>query len=228
MPREVFQRELNRMFEEVMELGDGVSEALELMTSSMRERDADLARRVVGSDARFKSRGAEIDVECMMLQARQAPVARDLRFLHTLQGVTNHVVRSGTLCEHICAALVETEGHERDDELDATLIEMAGLARDLFRDGISVFREQDIERARGLQAIDDRVDLLYSEALGLIANPSSGPSGTPEWRMRAALMTHYLERIADHGVDIGTEAIFLATGERIEDAMDRYLHRNDG
>jgi phosphate transport system protein len=44
--------------------------------------------------------------------------------------------------------------------------------------------------------------------------------------MRAALMVHYLERISDHGVDIGGSTVFLVTGERIEDAMQQYLDRN--
>jgi phosphate transport system protein len=46
--------------------------------------------------------------------------------------------------------------------------------------------------------------------------------------MRAALIVHYLERIADHGVDIGERSIFLVSGERIEDAMQQYLERNIG
>jgi hypothetical protein len=44
--------------------------------------------------------------------------------------------------------------------------------------------------------------------------------------MRAALIVHYLERISDHGVDIGERTIFLVSGERIEDAMQQYLDRN--
>jgi phosphate transport system protein len=44
--------------------------------------------------------------------------------------------------------------------------------------------------------------------------------------MRAALIVHYLERISDHGVDIGERTIFLVGGERIEDAMQEYLDRN--
>jgi phosphate transport system protein len=46
--------------------------------------------------------------------------------------------------------------------------------------------------------------------------------------MRAALIIHYLERISDHGVDIGERTIFLVSGERIEDAMRQYLERNAG
>jgi phosphate transport system protein len=83
-----------------------------------------------------------------------------------------------------------------------------------------------MDLAHSLQARDDKVDLLYSEAINLIANFSQGSAGAPEWRMRAALIVHYLERIADHGVDIGERTIFLVSGERIEDAMQQYLERN--
>ena len=188
-------------------------------------RDADVARQELGVDIHYKTTGMDIERECMILQARQAPVAGDLRLLYTVQSVTNHLVRSGTLCEHICHAIVDTEGCERDEDLETALVEMARTARNVFNEGLDVFENRDIERARNLQAKDDKVDLLYSEAMNLIANPS-GDAGAPEWRMRAALMVHYLERISDHGVDVGGSAVFLVTGQRIEDVMQQYLDRN--
>jgi phosphate transport system protein len=145
-----------------------------------------------------------------------------------VQSVTNHLVRSGALTEHVCHVIVETAGCERDEDLEATLTEMARTARNIFSEGLDIFNNRDIDRARDLQAKDDKVDLLYSEALNLIANPSDGSGGDPEWRMRAALMVHYLERIADHGVDIGGSTVFLITGERIEDAMQHYMERDLG
>jgi phosphate transport system protein len=226
MPRETFQQELDDLVGEVLNLGTEVESSLENMVKAMENRDARLAEKELGVDARYKARGAEIERDCMILQARQAPVARDLRLLYTVQSVTNHLVRSGTLCEHICHAIVDTASSEREEDLEATLTEMARTARNIFNEGLDIFRDRDIDRARDLQAKDDRVDLLYSEALNLIANPSDGSSGAPEWRMRAALIVHYLERIADHGVDIGAGTVFLVTGERIEDAMRQYLERN--
>ena len=226
MPRETFQQELDDLVEDVLDLGTEVEGSLESMVKAMEGRDASLAAKELGVDVRYKARGAEIERDGMLLQARQAPVARDLRLLYTVQSVTNHLVRSGTLCEHICHALVDTAECERDEDLEATLTEMARTARNIFNEGLDIFRDRDIERARDLQAKDDKVDLLYSEALNLIANPSDSNGGAPEWRMRAALMVHYLERIADHGVDIGGGTVFLVTGERIEDAMQQYLQRN--
>ena len=226
MPRETFQQELDGLVSDLVDLGTEVEASLENMVKAMEGRDAETARRELGVDVRYKARGMDIERECMILQARQAPVAKDLRLLYTVQSVTNHLVRSGTLSEHICQAIVDTAGCERDEDLEIALVEMARTARNVFDEGLDVFKTNDIERARDLQAKDDKVDLLHSEAMNLIANPSEGGGGAPEWRMRAALMVHYLERISDHGVDVGGSTVFLVTGQRIEDAMQQYLDRN--
>src|SRR4028118_2131015 len=249
MPRESFQQELDSLVGEVLDLGREVGVSLENMVKAMETGDAELASSELGVDIRYKARGAELDRDSMILQARQAPVAGDLRLLYTVQSVTNHLVRSGALSEHICHALAETAGAargvpaaaaahhraharaetagaERDEDREAALVEMARTARNIFNEGLDIFENRDIDRARDLQAKDDKVDLLYSEAMNLIANPSDSGAGAPEWRMRAALMVHYLERIADHGVDIGGSTVFLVTGQRIEDAMRQYRERD--
>jgi len=227
MPRgTTLQQELDDLVADVIDLGKEVEDSIENMVKAMQTRDVGVARMELGVDARYKIRGAEAERDCMILQASRTPGAQHLGHIYTVQSVTNHLVRSGTLCEHICRALVETEGHERDQDLEAVLLEMARTARNVFHEGFDIFEARDMDRARSLQVRDDKVDLLYSEAMNLIANPSDNRGGTPEWRMRAALIVHYLERISDHGVDIGERTIFLVSGERIEDVMQQYVSRN--
>src|SRR5215204_4949447 len=126
-----------------MDLGRSVESCLNAMVEALEKEDAETARQQIGIDSRFKERGAEIDEECMVLQARQAPVARDLRLIYTVQAVTNHLVRAGTLCEHICHAIVDTDETDRDSDLAVTLSEMARAANGLFRDGLDVFEQRD-------------------------------------------------------------------------------------
>jgi len=103
---------------------------------------------------------------------------------------------------------------------------MAHNARDLFRRSVDVFKSRDVERSKELEAADDRVDLLYSEGMNLAVNPGDKErAGSPKWRVQAALTVHYLERIADHGVDIGKRTVFLVTGERMESALREYRER---
>src|SRR5918999_1652408 len=182
MPREIFHRELNHLVEEVVELGREVESCLNTMVEALEKHDDETARKELGIDSRYKERGSEIDEECMILQARQAPVASDLRLIYTVQAVTNHLVRAGTLCEHICRAVVETGGCERDPDLEGTLSEMSRAARNLFREGLDIFENRDVDRARDLEAADDRIDLFYSEAMNLAVNPGKEEAGDPEWR----------------------------------------------
>ena len=226
MTRETLPQGLEDLVAEVLDLGREVERSIETMVGAVETHDESAASQELGVDARYKARGAQMERDCMILQSSQALLAQHLGLLYTLQSVTNHLVRSGTLCEHICRAIVDTGGQERDQDLEAVLIEMAQTARNIFHEGLDTFEHRDMDRARSLQARDDKVDLLYSEAMNLIANPSDSRGGTPEWRMRAALIVHYLERISDHGVDIGERTIFLVSGERIEDAMQQYLDRN--
>jgi phosphate transport system protein len=228
LARRDFHRELERLVGEVLGLGREVEAHLGTMVEAVEDWDAGIAGHVVDSDVTFKERGVQIVEECLVIQACQAPVARDLRLVQTLYGITNHLVRSGTLCEHACEAIVETASLKRDPDLQTTIFEMSLAARDLFREGLDAFADRDVDRAKGLRAADDKVDLLYSEAMNLIANPSTtnGGGGHPEWRVRTGLVVHYLERIADHGVDIGGRTVFLVTGERVEDVMRQYRKRH--
>ncbi len=228
MVRETLQQGLEDLVAEVLDLGREVESSIGTMVKAMETRDASAASQELGVDSRYKARGAGVERDCMILQTRQAPVAQHLGLLYTLQSVTNHLVRSGTLCEHICRAIVDTSGQERDQDLEAVLIEMARTARNIFHEGLDIFEHRDIDRARTLQARDDKVDLLYSEAMNLVANPPEGAARAPAWRVRAALIVHYLERIADHGVDIGERTIFLVNGERIGDAMQEYFEGDIG
>jgi phosphate transport system protein len=227
LSRESFHAELNQLVEDLLGLGDEVKSTLANMVAAMESGDPEVCRKELGVDARLKLRGAEIDEECMILQARQAPVARDLRLLYTVQTVTNHLVRAGTLGEHICRVVVDTAEEEKDESLQEVLLQMARSARELMERGLAVFKSRDIDGARDLQAMDDKVDLLYTEAMNLIANPNADGGGSPEWRAKAALVVHYLERIADHGVSLGGRTVFLVTGERIENAMLQYRQRGD-
>src|SRR5688572_33173794 len=128
MPRETFQQELDGLISDLLDLGWEVETSIEKMVKAMEERDANVARQELGVDIRYKTRGMDIERECMILQARQAPVARDLRLLYTVQSVTNHLVRSGTLTEHICQAITETAESKRDEDLESFLVEMARIA----------------------------------------------------------------------------------------------------
>ncbi len=225
MPREHFERELERLIRGTLALGREVESSLALMVRTLEHHDARTARRQLGDDAKFCSWAAGLDRECLLLQACQAPVARDLRLVHATRVVSDHLARAGALCEHVFRAVADAPGEERPEDLDTVILHMARATHELFREGLAAFERRDAHGARDLRAVDDEVDLLYREAMNLAASPATSEAASPGWLARVPLVVHYLERIADRGVEIGEIAVFVVEGERVKGAQGR---RHDG
>ena len=102
----------------------------------MEERDADVARRELGVDSDYKTRGMDIERECMILQAPPGPRAREPQ-ASVHRSIRKRTNSSGlaTLSEHICHAIVDTAECERDEDLETARVERASTARKRFRRG---------------------------------------------------------------------------------------------
>jgi phosphate transport system protein len=228
MPREHFKRELGRLVRGTAALGWEVESSLALMGLTLEDHDSRTAARQLGDGAKFCSWAAGLDRGCL-LQARQAPVACDLRLLHAARVVADHLVRAGTLCEHIFREIADTPGKRGTGDLDRVILRMSRAAHEIFRDGLATFEGRDVHRARDLRAADDEVDLLYREAINLATSWIAKENASPEWQARIPLVVHYLERIADRGVEIGELAVFVVEGERVRSAENRrHSGRSEG
>ena len=221
MPRKQFELELGLLARGTLALGREVESSLALMVRTLEDHDARTAARQLGDDAKFKSWGMSIERECAMVAVRQAPVARDLRLVHAVRGASDHLVRAGALCEHVFRAVADTPGERVSGDLDGVILCMARAAHELFGQGLTAFEHRDPCGARTLRAADDEVDLLYREALALAAEPAAGEATSPGWLARAPVVVHYLERIADRGVEIGELAVFVVEGERAASVAGR-------
>lgn len=206
---------LDNLSREVRDLGRKVDVSIGTLTGVLECEDTAKVRRLASGrdDERLRLRGARLDEECMLLQACHSPVACDLRLLHALREITDHVARAGVLCEQAFRALDETSGQPAGD-LDATIARMALYTHALFGQGLRAFEYRDIGRARDLEAFDDEVDLLYFEVMALSVSSQPDGASSSGGLVRAALLAHYLERIADHGVGIGRRTVFAVTGEQ--------------
>lgn len=225
MLREQFELELGLLARETLAFGREVESSLALMVRTLEDHDARTAARQLGDDAKFKSWGMSIERECAMVAVRQAPVARDLRLVHAVRGASNHLVRAGALCEHVFRAVADTPGEQGHGDLDGVIVRMARATHKLFGEGLTVFEHRDPCGARTLRAADDEVDLLYREAIAVLSGPPAEDATSPGWLARVPLVVHYLERIADRGVEIGEFAVLVVEGERIEDAATRQRPR---
>ena len=147
--------------------------------------------------------------------ATQNPVARDLRYLLTLDHVSYELERMG---DHAGSVAKQARKLAPFPPLkDYVLLPQLGeRVAELVEGIIRALVDVDQERARAVAAMDDEVDELYhrifDEVLVLMRDdPANVDPGT-----RILFASHYLERIGDRVTNIAEDIVFLASGE-VED-----------
>ena len=72
------------------------------------------------------------------------------------------------------------------------------------------FKERDTEKAEGLVKMDDTVDRINRAFLTSTKEESEEEL---ELFVRVVMVSRFVERIADHAVDIGEEVRYMITGQ---------------
>ena len=86
-PRARFTAELREIQDEVVSLGHMVGVAVDQLVEAFKVRNTGWARMVIHDDIASIARRIAIAARCRKLQAMQAPVAADLRFIASVLNV---------------------------------------------------------------------------------------------------------------------------------------------
>ena len=77
--RAIFNQELKQLGSDLESMANQVATAIERAAESLRHGDIVIAEQVIDADERINDLQRDIDDLCVMLLARQQPVAGDLR-----------------------------------------------------------------------------------------------------------------------------------------------------
>ncbi len=206
------QREIK---EGVLRMGVLVEDQILAALEALVRHDAEKALAVIRDDRRINEAQFHLSSQIATVIATQQPVARDLRFLLSLDHVTYELERMG---DHAASVAKQARKLAPFPPLGdyRGLPEMARLTASLVRGILSALVDIDEAAARAVAARDDEVDVLYhrtfEETLALMrADPANVDPGT-----RILFSAHYLERIGDRVTNIAEDIVFLATGEIVD------------
>jgi phosphate transport system protein len=208
-----FQEQMRELENAMLEALDMSLAQLERVMDAMRDRDMRLAEFVIADDDRIDGRYLEVHQGVLSLLALQAPVAGDLRLVTAVLHVITNIERIGDQCANIAKLIVRAEVDARADAaIFEKIIRMGGLARDELAQARQAFAERSIGLAELLEMQDEEVDRLNREIFRLAVEAGEDPE-LREWAISMTLVARALERIGDGAVDIGEQAIFVATGQ---------------
>lgn len=213
--RETLDREEQLIRDAVLRMGALVEAAIRQASRALTTHDTTLAMDVIKSDALINEAQRGVSRLIAVTIATQQPVARDLRYLLTLDHVTYELERIG---DHASSLAKQTLKLAPEPPLDGYvhLPEMAERGALLVHGVLRALVDADAVKARQVAVDDDEVDRLYhatfDEVLELMRrDPANVERGT-----RIIIASHYLERIGDRATNIAEDVVYLVTGD-VED-----------
>jgi phosphate transport system protein len=213
--REGLDRELQEIKDNVLRMGGLVEDAIHSAIEALIAHDADASLAVIKGDALINEMQRKISTMITATVATQSPVARDLRFLLSLDHVSYELERMG---DHAASVAKQARKLAPEPPLKQyiDLPEMGEIAARLVHGILRALVDIDQIAAREVAVEDDEIDRLYHRTFDEVVSLMREDGGNVERGTRILFAAHYIERIGDRVTNIAEDVVFLATGE-IED-----------
>jgi len=199
----------------VLRMGALVEAAIRRAAKALVEHDAELALDVIKADARINDAQREVSRLISVTIATQNPVARDLRYLLTLDHVTYELERIGDHAASLAKQVIKLAPEPPLAEY-VKLPEMAERDAQVVHQVLRALVDADAVAAREAAVLDDEIDRLYHATFDEVVELMRQDPANVERGTRIVIASHYLERIGDRSTNIAEDIVYLVTGD-VED-----------
>ncbi len=213
--RHYFEAELATLRTEIMQMGELVAKAIEDSVTSLSSQDSQLAQQVIDNDVLVNNIELTIDEKCIILIAKQQPMARDLRVISTGMKIITDIERMG---DHACD-IASVTLRLANQPLMKPLVDiprMSQLVMTMLRNSLEAYTNMDTVLAEKVCHDDDAIDALYNSIFRELLTYMMEDPRTISQATQLILVGRYLERIGDHATNIAEWVIYLATGQRMK------------
>jgi phosphate transport system protein len=208
----LFDEELRELKEKILYEGSLVQKAVQSAIEALQNRDSDLARKVIADDDLINKKEVEIDEFCLKLEALRQPAAKDLRFINTAIKINYDLERMGDMAVNVCERVLELN-LEPQLKPYIDLPKMADIAQEMVRESLEAFVREDVDLAWKVTTADEMVDQLTEQIFRELLTYMSEDLKTISRATRLLFIAKYLERLADHAVNMAELVIFLVEGK---------------
>lgn len=204
-----FDEELGLLNEKLLRSAVLVQEAIYKSIEALKERDIEMAKAVIASDAAVDEMENVIDDAVFNMVALHQPVASDLRFLLMTLKVNSDLERIADCAVDICQRVLELAPQPLLKPL-VDIPKLSQVAQSMVKKAIDAFVGRDPVLAREVVLSDNEADKLRDAIQDELINdfmakdPKSATRGVP-----LLLIARYLERICDHATNIAEDIIYM-------------------
>ena len=199
--REAFIQELEGLNQELNAMSQMVQDAIDSSFQALTEHNEELAQKVIKGDRDVDNMERKIETHCLTLMLKQQPVASDLRHISTALKVVTDLERMGDQAADIADLSLRLE------DADISLVSkhlpaMVANVKTMVKDAIHAFTQRDPETAETFEQRDDLIDAFFERVKREVIEFLKKDGDKSDVAVDLLMVAKYLERIADHAVNV--------------------------
>ncbi|OON94785.1 MAG: phosphate transport system regulatory protein PhoU [Candidatus Epulonipiscioides saccharophilum] len=212
-----FTNELNKLCDSMSAMGDEIKSLFEITLKVLIENDFSNIEEVLKGEERSDELEIQIQKNCVLLIAKEQPIARDLRLIISVINITTDMERIADQCEDICnyCLKIKDNPHTDDDAFKRHINKMAISTAQMLADTFDAYKNKDVKILQEVCEFDDKIDArfnqIWTEIIAMMSENEHFIAFGPPYIM----IIKYLERIADHVTNIAEWMIYNITGEYV-------------
>lgn len=209
-----FDTELETLRSDLFRMGEKVIANLRAALKAYAERDADLARFVIGADDEIDDLEVRIDDEAIRYLSLRTPVATELRVVLTGMKASHELERAADEVTKI-ARRIRNLASAAPLPVSVDVVRMGEIAAEMLRDALDCFVHGTEERALAVCHRDTEVDTLNRELCDELTEIMAAEPGSVPRALDLVFISKAIERIADHATNVAEETIYLINAKDV-------------
>ena len=209
-----FEEDLDGLKQQLLKMAAKAETMIHLSMQALVQRDLSLDAELSELEDDVNKLQLDVDDRCFKLLALRQPMAHDLRFIIAGGKISSDLERIGDLTINIYEnTKVLLQFPELKPLID--IPKMADVSRQMVRDSLDAFVEEDAVKARKTVMRDDEVDGLKNQVFREVLTYMISDPQTIQVGMQLILVSRHLERIADHATNIAEDVVYLVEAKDI-------------
>ncbi len=209
-----FDKELKELHKSLLKMGTYIEQSIDDTMEAFIKQNAHLAQEIIVRDDIIDNMESTIESECLMLIARQQPIAGDLRLIASVLKIITDLERIADHCADISEftiKLSETPYKHFIDEIP----EMAKQLKKMIKNTIDSYIDLDVEKAINTAKEDDIIDKYFYSIINKIQELMKQDASFVEQGIYFIFIVKYLERMGDHATNICEWVAYRVTGNKM-------------
>jgi phosphate transport system protein len=189
-----------------------VLQSIDMVAEMIKTRDISLIEKITAHDYKINSLDHLIEKKVTAILALRQPMAVDLRYTISSLKVSSNLERSGDQSKSIIKKIARIGNEKFDERVEKSLLSMINLTKEMAKEAVLSFNNQDVNLANIVLKQDDEIDQIYSDLFGIIDQENFNREQVKNIT-NTLFIAKSFERLADHSTNIAEIASFVVTGE---------------